>query len=282
MNLSVVVFGAALVAGFGLLAMLWRLRAGALWLKGSVSSAVDRQLADAFIFVDPRWVLRTSALVAIAVAAIAWLVELPGWLSLSLAALLMNLPHLALARFRRIRQEQLLRQLPDAMQSLSALLKAGQSLGQALNTLAETQPRPLRDEWQLLLRRLRLGEAPDRLFEQLPMRIAAPESRLLATTIRVALDLGGSLAEALENLATCTRRRLEMQERIRALTAQGRLQGIVVGLLPLLLLGVLTVIDSQAMALLWTRPGGWATLAVIVALEIGGFLLIRRIVRIDV
>jgi tight adherence protein B len=173
-------------------------------------------------------------------------------------------------------------QLPDAIQALAALLRAGHSLGQAATTLAETQPRPLRDEWRLLLRRLRMGERADAAFESLAARIDAPEARLFATTVRIAVDLGGSLAEALENLAEATRRRLEMQARIGALTSQGRLQGVIVGALPLLLMAALTAMDRGAMALLWSRPAGWAALVVLACLEICGFVMIRRIVRIDV
>jgi tight adherence protein B len=127
-----------------------------------------------------------------------------------------------------------------------------------------------------------MGERSEAVFEQLAQRVAAPEARLLATTVRVALDLGGSVSEALLRLADSTRRRLEMLERIRALTAQGRLQGLVVGALPLLMLLVLQVMDGRAMRLLWTTPGGWAALAVLVALEACGYVLIRRIVRIAV
>ncbi len=259
-----------------------RLRAFARSVRDAVTTTVEGQLADAFIFVDAGRVLRVSAVIAAVVLLFAGWARLPIVASALLAVSLLVVPRFALARLRQRRQMTLLGQLPDAMQSLAALLRAGQSLGQALATLAETQPRPLRDEWQLLLRRLRLGESPDRLFEQLPLRIEAPESRLLATTVRVSLDLGGSLAEALENLSASTRRRIEMQERIRALTAQGRLQGVIVGLLPIFLLVVLTVMDRDAMSLLWSRPAGYGALAVIVALEIGGFVLIRRIVRIDV
>jgi tight adherence protein B len=95
-------------------------------------------------------------------------------------------------------------------------------------------------------------------------------------------DLGGNLAESLHRLAELLRGRLLMEARIDSLTAQGRLQGVVVGALPLLLLAVLYAMESDTMQVLHTTVQGWATLMVMVALELTGFLLIRRIVRIDV
>jgi tight adherence protein B len=274
--------GAATVvvaAGWG---VMQRVRGSARAVGTAISTAVDQELADAFIFVDSARVLWYSAAAALAFAALALLLHFGPVLSLSLAGALVLLPRAFLKILRRRRQAQLLRQLPDAMQALAALLKAGHSLGQAMTALAETQPRPLRDEWRLLLRRLRMGERPDTVFDQLPARVEAPEARMFATTIRVALDLGGSVAEALENLASSTRRRLEMQQRIQALTAQGRLQGAIVGSLPLVMLAVLTAMDREAMKLLWTSPTGWAALGLLFALELSGFVMIRRIVRIDI
>ena len=265
-----------------LLAGLRRLQGSARAIGSAIDAAVQQDLADAFIFVDGARVLRWSAVLALAMAALAFMLRLGPVTGVVLAGVLLLLPRCVLGVLRRRRQARLLRQLPDAMQALAALLRSGHSLGQGLAALAETQPRPLRDEWRLLLRRLRMGERPDAVFDQLPVRFDAPEARLFATTIRVAIDLGGSLAEALDNLAHCTRQRLEMQQRIRALTAQGRLQGVIVGSLPLLLLVALTLLDHDAMQLLWTRPAGWAALALICVLEICGFVMIRRIVRIDV
>jgi tight adherence protein B len=278
----------SLAAGAAVAAILFAVAAGgslrraAAALGQGARRLSEGELADAFIFVDARLLLRASAVTALALAAIA--VVLGGSLvgAALFAALLVVGPRLLVRALKRRRQRRLVRQLPDAMQALASLLQAGNSLPQAIARLADTQARPLRDEWRLLLRGLRMGAPSEAVFEQLAQRVDAPEARLLATTVRVALDLGGSLGEALAGLATGLRRRLDMQERIRALTSQGRLQGLIVGALPLLLAAVLTFMDSAAMRLLWTRPVGWAALGVVAALEVCGFILIRRIVRIDV
>ena len=78
------------------------------------------------------------------------------------------------------------------------------------------------------------------------------------------------------------RRRLALEDRIRALTAQGRLQGVIMGALPILLGGVLMLMEPETMSLLFSEPAGWAVCALVVALEAVGFVLIRRIVNIEV
>lgn len=251
-------------------------------LRARADHIADGELADAFIFIEGRRLLQFSAAAAGLVTLLAALSGAgpAGMSGVALAALVT--PRVLLRKLRQRRQRRLVRQLPDAMQALASLLQAGNSLPQALARLAETQPRPLRDEWRLLLRGLRMGERSDAVFEQLARRIDAPEARLLATTVRVALDLGGSVAEALNRLADSLRRRLDMLERIRALTAQGRLQGAIVGVLPLLVLLALLALDGEAMSLLWTTFTGWAAIALLVVLELCGFVLIRRIVNIDV
>ena len=105
---------------------------------------------------------------------------------------------------------------------------------------------------------------------------------MLVAVLGIARDLGGGLAGALERLSVSMRRRLAMEDRIRALTSQGRLQGIVMGILPLGLGAVLTVMEPEQMRKLFTEPIGWLTLCGVALLEIGGFLLLRKIVRIEV
>jgi tight adherence protein B len=105
---------------------------------------------------------------------------------------------------------------------------------------------------------------------------------MLVATLGIARDLGGGLADALERFGASIRRRLVMEDRIRALTAQGRLQGIVMGVLPIALGAVLFVLEPVQMRKLFTEPVGWLTVGGVVLLEFGGFLLLRRIVSIRV
>ncbi len=148
--------------------------------------------------------------------------------------------------------------------------------------MAARQKAPLGDELRMVLAQLRLGSTMDGAFQGLRDRAQLGDLRLLATLLQANRDLGGNLAESLHRLAELLRGRLLMEARIQSLTAQGRLQGVVVGVLPILLLVVLYAMERDTMRVLHTTVQGWATLIVMAALELTGFLLIRRIVRIDV
>lgn len=133
-----------------------------------------------------------------------------------------------------------------------------------------------------MLREHRLGLPMDRALQGLASRAASRDFHLLVATLGIARDLGSGLAEALERFAATVRRRIALEERIRALTAQGRLQGWIMGALPILLAVVLTLMEPATMSLLFSQPVGWAVCATVVVLEAIGFLLIRRIVNIEV
>jgi tight adherence protein B len=135
---------------------------------------------------------------------------------------------------------------------------------------------------RVVLAQLRLGTGMDTAFQGLRERAGLADLRLLATLLQANRELGGNLAESLQRLAELLRGRLLMESRIRSLTAQGRMQGVVVGALPLVLLVVLYAMEGDTMRVLHTTAQGWAALALIAVLELSGFLLIRRIVKIDV
>ena len=113
-------------------------------------------------------------------------------------------------------------------------------------------------------------------------RVPLPEVHLLVTAVALALQVGGSLGGTLDRLADTLRRKHVIEAKLRALTSQGRLQAIIVTALPVALMLALTALDPVSMRPLVTTAGGWAVLGCIAILETTGWLLIRRIVAIDV
>jgi tight adherence protein B len=100
--------------------------------------------------------------------------------------------------------------------------------------------------------------------------------------LRISREVGGNLAEILETLADTLRRKHQMEGKILALTAQGKLQGLIMTGLPLFLLLVLSKMEPEAMAPMFHTVAGWATLAVIAVMEVIGYVAIQKIVSIDV
>ena len=266
-----------------LIAALW-LSAGqfARWLGARHEHTAEQELADLFIFISPRNLSVLSVLVAASGVLLVLTAGAPPLLAVPVGLVALLSPRWSIGLLRQRRTRRVLQQLPDALSLLAGLLRSGHGLTSGLALLAQRQTAPLGQELQLLLRKHRLGLTLDAAIAQLHQRIPEPDVALLVMAIRCSRELGGNLAESLQRLADGLRSRLVLQAKIHALTAQGRLQGVIVGLLPVGLMAVLTWLDPAPMRLLWVTPAGWAALALIVVLESVGYYFIRRIVGIDV
>ena len=133
-----------------------------------------------------------------------------------------------------------------------------------------------------MLREQRLGVTLEQSLTNLARRMPTQTTTLVVSAMRIASETGGGLAETLERTANTIRSRLQMEGKIGALTAQGKLQAWVVGALPLVLMAVLNRMEPEAMNLMWHTQMGWSVLAIIGFLEVMGVYLIRKIIAIDV
>lgn len=173
-------------------------------------------------------------------------------------------------------------QLPDALMALSSSLKAGGSLTASLERLVEEQRPPLSQEFELFLREHRLGVDFDTALDRMAKRIPSQDFQLVVAGMRISREVGGNLAAILESQSEILRSKAIMEGKIRSLTAQGKLQGVIMTVLPLILGTVLYFMEPDAMMLLFTTNTGWAVLGVIVVMESLGYLAIRQITNIDV
>lgn len=245
-------------------------------------SSVDAGLREAFVFVDARRLFQLNLVMTGLFAMLAYL--LTGEPSVVLVVLVVSggLPTLGVMLLRRRRLRQVAAQIPDAVMLVASGLRAGSSLGQAIAMACEELPAPISQEFGMVLKEQRLGLTLESSMGNLERRLPLPEVALLAAAIRVAQESGGNLAETLERLAETVRRKLAVEGRIDALTAQGRLQGWVMALLPVAVAAALFVIEPEAMRPLFGTWYGWGVCAAVCLLEIVGLHFIRRIVKIDV
>jgi tight adherence protein B len=152
----------------------------------------------------------------------------------------------------------------------------------AIQQMASEAQDPLAQEFSLVLREQRLGVTMEQCLNNLSRRVPTQTTVLVISAMRIASETGGGLAETLERTSQTIRSRLQMEGKIEALTAQGKMQAWVVGSLPILLMLVLNQMEPDSMAMLWHSRIGWATLVVIAFLEVMGVYLIRKITAIDV
>lgn len=259
-----------------------RMRRASARYRRSFEDAVGAQLERSFLFIGPDRVFRVNLLLVVAATmAAAWL---SGnlWVGVAAAVVVGFAPRWLLARMRAQRLARLRDQLPDLMLLVAAGMRAGGSLWQSLAQTAAELHNPMRQEVELMLREQRLGLSLERALDGLERRVPIEEMRLLTAAIRIAQDTGGNLAETMESLAQSARRKLALEGKVRALTAQGRMQAWVMGLLPLGLAGVLFLMEPDAMSTLFTTTLGLMVCAVLAVLLSLGVYFVRRIVAVDV
>lgn len=250
--------------------------------RTSFTKSAGFKAREFFLFIDPRKLfivnLAGMALVPLLVSILTGsaLLGVPVLLFMAL------LPRTLYAWMRKRRMRQFEEQLPDALMMLAGGMRAGIGLNAAIAQLVTETAGPLGQEFTLLLREQRLGLQLEQSLSNLARRVPTQTTTLVVSAMRIANETGGGLAETLERTAHTVRSRLQMEGKIGALTAQGKLQAWVVGALPLALMLVLNKMEPEAMAYLWHDRIGWATLAVIGVLEGLGIYVIRRIVAIDV
>jgi len=165
---------------------------------------------------------------------------------------------------------------------LSGAMRAGASLNIALEGLVKEQPAPLGQEFELFMREQRIGTDFEKSLDHMESRIPLQDFAMFTSALRINREIGGNLAEIIEALADTLRRKQQMEGKIESLTAQGKLQGIVMTGLPVLLGVLLYFLEPENMEKLWTTTIGYCVLAVILIMEIMGYVMIRKITSIDV
>jgi len=243
---------------------------------------VGRRLNDLLLFIDAQRLFQWNLVLGLLVMATIWLLS-ASWLLMLLGLLLVGMmPNLFLVRLARRRRRQFSDQLPDALMLVAAAIRAGASLPLALRQMSLELPAPCGQEFDLMLREQRLGVSLDAALGSLERRMGGDDLRLFTAAVRIAGDSGGNLAETLERLSDTIRRKLTVEGKIRALTAQGRLQGWIMAFLPVIVAAALFAIEPQAMAPLLSTWQGWVVCGVVAVLEAAGLLFIRRIMDIDI
>ncbi len=185
---------------------------------------------------------------------------------------------------RRIRKRQAAfdARLTDLTLGLANGLRSGAALPQSLEIVSRDIGGPMTEEMSLVLHEYRLGIDLPESLERLTRRMPGEDLALLVTAIRLTMQSGGSLAEVLDRITDTIRHRVDFQDRLATMTAQGRFEAIAMASAPLVAFLILFLLDRQLMEPLITTRIGWSALGVVALLEITGFLVINKIVTIKV
>jgi len=191
-------------------------------------------------------------------------------------------PYLLILRKGRKRLQSMEDQFPDALDSLSRALRAGQSLGAALDLVAGECPEPLAQEMRKAWDEWRLGLGWNDALANLARRVPLLEVRLFAAAVVLQSRSGGRLNEVLEELAKTIRDSIALRGDIRAISAQGRISGAVLTVMPIALTAILWVTSPAYIGVLFRHPYGKYLVAGGLTCLALGHLSIRRIVDIKV
>lgn len=173
-------------------------------------------------------------------------------------------------------------QLADAIDLIVRALRAGHGLPHALRMVSEEAPQPLGYEFEKVCDQIRFGVPVDEALRSLAMRNPSDDIRCLVIAVVLQRETGGNLAEALGTIASLVRDRQRLRQRIKALSAEGRLSAWILGLLPFCLAGAIAVINPQLLATLWTDPAGRLVSGAALIMMVVGLIAMRFIIRVRV
>lgn len=227
-----------------------------------VIATLPALLSFAFIF-------RHSLVGAVMVSAIA---AFAGW----------KAPKPIVDIFYRRRVDKMVAQLMDALSLMANALKSSMSISQAMELVSREMPNPIQQEFDQVLKDNKFGLSLEEAFVNMSKRIQADEVEMFVTAVNILKETGGNLAETFDTISNTIRERFKVENRIKALTAQGLYQGIVILTVPPLLGVLLYNSDPGLMMPMFTEPMGWIVLIAVLFLEVLGFFAIMKVTTIKV
>jgi tight adherence protein B len=173
-------------------------------------------------------------------------------------------------------------QFPEAIDLIARALRAGHSLPSAMQMAAEEVPEPVGGEFRLLFDQQNYGLSLTDALRAFGERLPVLDARFFVTAVQTQREMGGNLSEVLDKLAAVIRERFKVKRQIRAVSAHGRITGVVLGVLPLAVAGILFVISPDHIRLLIDDPLGLYMVVTAVILQAIGVVIIRRIVDVEI
>ncbi|MDF2533521.1 MAG: tight adherence protein [Clostridia bacterium] len=173
-------------------------------------------------------------------------------------------------------------QLPDTIMLLSNSLKAGYSFMQAVDVASKELPAPISLEFKQLLKEVNLGVNTESALENLTGRVQSEDMKLVILAVLIQRQIGGNLSEILDNISDTIRSRIKVKGEISVLTAQGRISGVIISLLPVALGFAIFLMNPAYITVLFTEPLGMMMTGASVVMQLIGIFFIRKIIRIEV
>ena len=266
---------------------------GATAYSGTYSTKTARQFEDIFLFIPPRriaeigWICAACASLLIfliigGISGSASAVLVKSAIALFFGALMLLAPAKILVVLRDRRRQRFNVQLVEALTNMGNALKSGFSIIQSIEHVVENGENPISEEFGTMLHQTRVGVGFQEAMRNMESRVGSDDLTLVVLSIETARRTGGNLTEIFANISHTIQERLRIENRIRTLTAQGRLQGIILSAMPICLGIVLSIIQPGMMQPFLHSLTGIVVIVAVVILLTCGALSIRKIIKIDV
>ena len=180
------------------------------------------------------------------------------------------------------RRDKFNMQLPEALATMSNALRAGFSISQAFDSVVDQGEKPISEEFAIMQQQLRIGMGFEEALDSLSSRVGSDDLTLVTTAILISRKTGGNVTEIFDKISETIRGRMRVARKVKTLTAQGRLQGLIVSAMPFLLGLVMTAIKPNLMIPFLTSLTGLACIAAMTVLIALGWVMIRKIIKIEV
>ena len=244
---------------------------------------LDLLLAQADLAWNPALTVLGSAAVALlAPLLLAGLLRQALLNAVLLGLLLAALPWGRVLWRRQQRLRRMEHQLPEALDLMVRALRAGHAFSSSLQMVADEMPQPIASEFRAVHEEVNFGLSLPQAFANLIERAPLTDLRYFVVAVLIQREAGGNLTELLANLSSLIRARLKLLDRVRVLSSEGRLSGLILVVLPFALGGLLSFFNPDFMRPLWTDPIGITILNWMLGLMVVGVLIMRKIIHIRV
>ena len=193
-----------------------------------------------------------------------------------------QLPLLLVRMVYEKRCTQFVDQMVDGLTIMANGIKAGSNPQESMKRVVEIMGNPISQEFSQVLYQMQVGDSFESALNDLGNRIPRPDVQMFVTSINILKETGGNLAETFQTIVTVIRERQKVEKKIQALTAQGLMQGIIVTMVPFILMAVFFVVDPTFIKPMFTTTLGLVLLFVMLALQIIGGVVIKKVVTIKV
>lgn len=252
------------------------------FIKMSLTKRAEGELAKAALLLKGEEFILINLLAAILPAFLLYL--LTGNLGLGVVVGIGGLvaPWIFLNKAKQKRVQHFNNQIGDALTIMSSSLRAGFSFLQAMELVSKEMPAPIGEEFARALLEMNLGTSTEEALQKMTQRIESDDLDLIVTAVTIQRQVGGNLSEVLDNISHTIRERIRIKGEIKTLTAQGKMSGIVIGLLPLGICAFLFIVNPEYMKPLFTSTMGLAILISGFVSQFIGVMIIKKIIAIEV